>query len=151
MRSRTADWYICKIRYEKMQEDGLAKKVTETYVVDAFSFGEAEKRIIEEMSAYISGEYTVEDISKAPFKEIFFSDGDTDDKWYKVKLAFITIDEHTDKEKRSNVVYLVQAGYLNGAVRNIDEVMSGTMIDYSSLAIQETAVMDVYEYKKKDE
>ena len=150
MRSRTADWFECKIRYEKTMEDGLQKKVTETYVVDALSFTEAEQRIMEEMSSYISGEFDVADIKRAPYKEIFFSDADNDDKWYKAKLQFITIDEKTDKEKRSNVVYLVQAGTLNGAVRSLDEVMGGTMIDYVIAAVNETTLMDVFEYKKSE-
>ena len=151
MRSRTATWFECKIRYEKMMEDGLAKKVTESYVVDAISFSEAESRIIEEMSSYISGEFTVEDIKKAQYKEIFFSDEETADKWYKAKLAFITIDERTEKEKRSNITYLVQAGSLNAAMRNIDEVMGGTMIDYVQCALQETTFMDVFEYRKNED
>lgn len=150
MRSRTVTWFECKIRYEKMMEDGLAKKVTESYVVDAISFSEAESRIIEEVSSYISGEFTVEDIKKAQYKEIFFSDEETADKWYKAKLAFITIDERTEKEKRSNITYLVQAGSLNAAMRNIDEVMGGTMIDYVQCALQETTFMDVFEYGKED-
>ena len=151
MRSRTATWFECKIRYEKMMEDGLAKKVTESYVVDAISFSEAESRIIEEMLSYISGEFTVEDIKKAQYKEIFFSDEETADKWYKAKLAFITIDERTEKEKRSNITYLVQAGSLNAAMRNIDEVMGGTMIDYVQCALQETTFMDVFEYRKNED
>ena len=80
MRSRTAQWFECKIRYEKVQEDGLQKKVTEGYVVDALSFTEAEERIIEEMASYISGEFKVADIKQAPYKEIFFSDNEMDDK-----------------------------------------------------------------------
>lgn len=71
MRSRTAEWFECKIRYEKTMEDGMQKKVTEAYTVDALSFTEAEQRIIEEMSSYISGEFEVADIKKAPYKEIF--------------------------------------------------------------------------------
>ena len=120
MRSRTANWFECKIRYEKIMEDGLQKKVTEVYTVDALSFSEAEERITEEMSAYISGEFEVADIKKAVYKEIFFSDEEMADKWYKTKLQFITIDEKTEKEKRSAVNYLVQAGSLHGAVKNIE-------------------------------
>ena len=130
-------------------EDGLQKKVNENYVVDALSFSEAEERIIEEMSSYISGEFDVADIKKAAYKEIFFSDDDMADTWYKAKLQFITIDEKTEKEKRSSVTYLVQAGTLNGAVKNIDEVMGGTMIDYVISNISETKFMDVYEHASK--
>ena len=149
MRSRTANWFECKIRYEKVMEDGLQKRVTENYVVDALSFSEAEKRITEEMSSYISGEFDVTDIKIAAYKEIFFSEDDTADKWYKTKLQFITIDEKTDKEKRSTVTYLVNAGSLNGAVKNIDEMTGGTLIDYVIASVAETSLMDVYEYGKE--
>ena len=151
MRSRSAVWFECKIRYEKVMEDGLQKKVNENYVVDALSFSEAEKRIIEEMSSYISGEFEVADIKKAAYKEIFFTDDNIADKWYKAKLQFITIDEKTEKEKRSSVTYLVQAGSMNGAMKNIDEVMGGTMIDYVVASVVETTLMDVYEYGKTND
>ena len=129
----------------------MQKKVTETYVVDAMSFSEAEERIIEEMSSYISGEFNVTDIKKASYGEIFFSDEPTADRWYKTKLQFITIDEKTEKEKRSNVNYLVHAGSFNGAVKNIDEVMGKTMIDYVIASVAETTLMDVFEHEKVKE
>ncbi|MBO4810194.1 MAG: DUF4494 domain-containing protein [Prevotella sp.] len=150
MRSRTANWFECKIRYEKTMDDGLQKKVTELYVVDALSFTEAEARIMDEMSNYISGEFEVNDIKRAAYKEIFFSDADNDDRWYKAKVQFITIDEKTEKEKRANVSYLVQAATLNGAVKNIDEVMGGTMIDYAIVAVAETMTMDVFGFRKQE-
>ena len=151
MRSRTAIWFECKIAYEKVMDDGLQKKVTENYVVDALSFTEAEKRIMEEMSSYISGEFTVKDIKIAPYGEIFFSDEEMADRWYKCKLQFITIDEKTEKEKRSNVNYLVQAGSFMQAVKNIEEVMGTTMIDYVISSVAETAIMDVFEHNAKKE
>lgn len=146
MRSRTANWFETKIRYEKMMDDGKQKMVTEQYVVDALSFTEAEASIIEEMSSYISGEFKVTGISQSSYGEIFFSDIDTDDRFFKVKLQFITIDEKTEKEKRSNVIYLVQAHTLQQAIKNIEEVMGGTMIDYAIAAVQETQIMDVFEH-----
>ena len=149
MRSRTANWFECKIRYEKTMDDGLQKKVTEAYVVDALSFSEAEERIIEEMSSYISGEFNVTDIKKAAYGEIFFDDSELADRWYKAKLQFITIDEKTEKEKRSNINYLVQAGSFNGAVKNIEEVMGGTAIDYVIASVAETTLMDVFEHVAK--
>lgn len=190
MRSRTANWFICKIRYEKVMEDGLQKKVTELYVVDALSFTEAEARIIEEISQYISGEFDVVEIDRCAFKEIFFMglgqkmvdvnakellsasrkkdkkageevwnrDLDSDIKhalsvdsiWYKAKLQFITIDEKTEKEKRSSIYYLVEGVNLESARNNIDTVMGGTMIDYVISSVSETKIMEVFEYKHSD-
>lgn len=122
------------------------KAVIEQYVVDALTFTEAEATLTEEMSAYISGEFKIVGIKPAPYHEIFFSDSATADKWYKAKLAFITIDEKTSKEKRSAVTYLVQAGSLPGAVKNIEEVMGGTMIDYVISSVTETMFMDVFQH-----
>ena len=150
MRSRTATWFECKIRYEKTMEDGLPKKINDVYVVDALSFSEAEERIIEEMSSYISGEIEIVDVKIAPYREIFFADDNLADQWFKAKLSFITIDERSNKEKRTSVMYLVNAGNINHAIKNIGEVMSGTMIDYVTTSISATKIFDVFEYKKKD-
>lgn len=146
MRSRTSDWFETKIRYSKTHDDGMQKNVTEQYVVDALSFTEAEGAILEEMKVYISGDYKITDIKPAAYHEIFFSDLDNDDKWYKAKLQFITIDEKTEKEKRSTVTYLVQAATLPSAVEYIGKVMGGTMIDYVISSVAETQIMDVFEH-----
>ena len=94
MRSVTATWFECKIAFEKVMEDGLQKKVTEKYVVNALSHSEAEERITEEMSAYISGEFEVKGIVPAQYKEIFFMSmgekmvaGQTEDLLHAVKSA----------------------------------------------------------------
>lgn len=153
MRSKTSEWFECKVQYEKFMENGMQKKVTELYIVEALSFTEAESRIIEDMSVYINGEYEVKDIKKAKYKEIWFSDDTNADRFYQAKLQFITIDEKTRKEKHLNFVCLVQASTLNGAIKGIDEVMGGTMIDYTSVEAKETKILDVIEYvvKNKEE
>lgn len=151
MRSRTANWFICKIRYEKVMEDGLQKKVTEQYVVDALSFTEAEARIMEQMAQYISGEFEVVEIDRCVFKEVFFSEEESADMWYKSKLCFVTIDEKKEKEKKSAAYYLVHGYSLENARKNIDEVMGGTMTDYVISSVSETKIMDVFEYTAKKE
>ena len=93
-------------------------------------------------------------ITPASYGEIFFSDNDNDDHWYKAKLSFITLDEKTAKEKRSAVNFLVQAATFNAAVKNIDEAMGKTAIDYIIVNIAETKIMDVFEHNapvKKEE
>ena len=150
MRSRTATWFECKIRYEKIMEDGLPKKVSEVYVVDALSFSEAEERIMEEMLPYNLVDIEIVDVKIAPYREIFFADDNLADQWFKAKLSFITIDERTDKEKRTSMMCLVNADNISSAINNIGEVMSGTMIDYITTSISATKIFDVFEYKKKD-
>ena len=146
MRSRSAIWFECKIRYEKTQEDGTQKKVTEQYAVNALSFTEAEKRIMEEMSSYISGAFEVSDIKKARYKEVVFDDADSSDKWYKVKVQYITLDERTAKVKLSNVYYLVNASTSKVALNNMIEYLGQGMADFKIASVVETKILDVYEY-----
>ncbi len=119
-----AQWFECKIRYDKMQENGSVKKVNEPYLVDALSFTEAEARIIEEMTPFISGEFSVAAVKRTKISEIFRDD--TADKWYLVKVAFITIDEKTAVEKKSVAQILVAASDFKGAFDNFMEGMKGT-------------------------
>lgn len=146
MKIRNSIWYETRINYQKTMEDGSEKVVNELYVVDALSCTEAETSVIEEMSYCISGDSAVTSAKKTNYNEIFFSDLDDDDKWYKAKLQFITIDERTEKEKRSNVTYLVQAKSLARALRYVDEVMGKTLNDYDIVGLNETKVFDVFEH-----
>lgn len=133
MRTRTAQWFEATVRYERQTEDAGQKKVTELYTLDALSFAEAEKRITEELLPFITGDFDVTKLAIAPYGEIFFSDDTADSYWYKARLAFITLDERSAKEKRTTVNFLVQA-------------MSPTAIDYEIKAITETTIIDVFEH-----
>lgn len=144
-------WFLTKIRYEKVMENGMQKKVTEPYLVDALSFTEAEARIIEEVTPFISGEFTVSDISRAHYSEIFTSEEDSADKWFAGRLAFTTtLDEKSGKEKRTYTNVLIQAADIHDAMKKLDEGMKGTMADYSSILLKETAIVDVYPYEAKN-
>ena len=147
LRSRTSTWFEIKVRYGKTQEDGSEKMVNELYVVEVLSFTEAEANIIDNMSAYVSGEFRVANINPTNYSEIFFSDIDDDDLWFKARLAFITIAEKTEKEKRTYTNYLIQAKCIERAKRYIDEVMGKTMIDYELKSLSETKIMDVFEHE----
>ena len=140
------NWFECKIKYEKTMENGLTKPVTEPYLVDALSFTEAEARIIEEMTPYISGEFTVSDIKRTKYSELFFAEDAAADRWFKCKLTFITLDEKSGSEKKTSTNVLVQASDLRDAVKKLDEGMKGTMADYIISSMAETQIMDVYRY-----
>ena len=140
-------WFECKIRYEKMMENGMQKKVNEPYLVDALSFTEAEARITEEMTPFISGEWTVADIKRANYSELFPSEEEAADRWFKCKLLFITLDEKSGAEKKTSTQVLVQAADLRDAVKKLDEGMKGTMADYQIASVAETAIMDVYPFR----
>lgn len=142
------EWFECKIKYEKTLESGLVKKVSEPYLVDAISFTEAEKRIIEEITPFMTGEFQVSDIKRARYAELFETPEESADRWFKAKLTFITLDEKSGAEKKSSQNVLIQAADLRAAVARLDEGMKGSMMDYVISSIAETPLVDVYKYKE---
>ena len=144
MRSKTSSWFECSVSYERTQDNGTQKRVTEKYVVEALSFTEAEANITEEISYYVSEEIKVKGIVPAQYSEIFFSDAANDGYWFKVKVKFITIDEKTSKEKYTNVVYLVQGSDISSAKVNIEKELNKSMADCNLSGINETKILDVF-------
>ena len=145
------EWFECKVKYERTMDDGKVKKVNEPYLVDALSFTEAEERIIEERKHYMSGEFQVSDIKRARYAELFETDDESADRWFKVKLTFITLDEKTGAEKKTSQNVLVQAADLRDAVKRLEEGMKSSMMDYVISSVAESPLLDVYHYTPKQD
>ena len=138
-----ATWFECKVKYDKLAENGQQKTVTEPYLVDALSFTEAEARIIEEITPFISGDFKVTAVKRTNTAEIFWDE--EGDRWYRVKVNFVTIDEKTAVEKKTANYIMVQATDFKKAFDNFMAGMKGTMSDFEVASITETAIMDVYQ------
>lgn len=140
-----AQWIEVRVRYERMMENGIVKRVTEPYLADALSCTEAEARVTEELTPFISGEFRVTAVTVTKISEIFWDE--TGDKFYKVKINFITLDEKTATEKKTASYILVQASSFKEAYDNFIDGMRGTMADYEIEAITETKLVEVYKAK----
>lgn len=143
MKSITANWKECVVSYEKLTEEGLQKRVKETYVVDGIYFGEAEEKIIKFMQGIGVTDLEVLNITPASYKEVIFDEDEDSVFWYKAKIQLIIYDEKSGKEKKQNVNYLVQASAFDCAKQNINEVLKGTMLDYTIAKIEEVNIIDV--------
>lgn len=145
MRTKTATWFEAKVRYHKTLENGTEKLVTDLIVVDAMSFTEAEKRVIEYIEPFVTGEYNIMTLAKASYKEVVFVENEKADKYFKCKVNFIVIDEKTAQEKKSATMYLVQAMDIEDANKNITSLMDGGMLSFEVPNVNETKVLDVVE------
>ncbi|MBR3432191.1 MAG: DUF4494 domain-containing protein [Bacteroidaceae bacterium] len=145
------EWFECKVKYDKTMEDGLIKSTNETYLVDALSFTEAEKRFIEEIEPFMAGEFVVSDIRRARLSEVMESEDLTDDKWFKARVAYITIDEKKGTEKRTVQSILIQAKDFRAALKNLDQGMHGTLGDWVIVSITETKIMDIFKSTPDEE
>ena len=145
------EWFEVGIRYEKTMGDGMKKKVTEKYLVDALSFSEAEVRIVEQMAPLISGGMRVVTEAIANVAEVFANNKEEADTWYKLKVAFITLNEKTGKEKKEYKNMLVQSTSTNDAEKDLQVFMKGTLADYRIEKVEETKLMDVLFYNEEGE
>lgn len=137
-------YFECRARYNKVMENGLVKKVTEAYLVDALTHSEAEARFIEEVTPYISGEFEVSVVKKTKIAEIF---NPHSDKFYLVKVGFITLDEKTGQKKRSISQILVGANDFDEALQIFKDGMKGSVVDYEIVSLSETQILEVFPAK----
>lgn len=137
-------WVEVKIRYEKREETGKLANVTEPYLVDALSCTDAESRIIEEVTPFVSGEFNVLSVNKRKISEVFWSENG--DRFYKVKINNITVNEKTGIENKKASFIIVQASTFNEAVSNFTNGMRGTLTYYEIESVTETKIVDVFKY-----
>lgn len=140
-------WLECKVRYEKIVE-GKTKKVTEPYLIEAFSYTEAEARVMQELSPYISGDYSITNIKRAKIAELF--PNDLGDRWYTCKINIILLDESRGIEKKVANYILVQASAVLDAWQKLEIGMKGTLSDYVVVSIGESPIIDIFPYKKEE-
>ena len=164
-------WYQVKARFERVQEDGRQKMVSEIYLVQATSFGMAEAAIQKEIAPFASGEFDIVAVARKNYSEIITDkfgiesriDGEARrilgqknasmeaDKWFKCKLNFITLDEKSGKEKKTAQFFLVNANTAMTAHELVDNFMRGSISDYEVEQVDETKILDVFKIKSKDE
>ena len=137
-------WFECTAKYSKTDDNGREKRVSETYLLDAVSFTEAETRIYKELVSMVSGEFSVTRISRTKLAEIIPSE--TGDRWYKAKVTFITFDEESGKEKRVSQFVLVFSDNVRNAYDQVIEAMKGMMADFEIGGITESPIVDVFPY-----
>jgi len=147
----THNWFEGKVKYVKTGEDGKEKKVSETYLVDAVSYTEAEARIFTEMETFIQGPFILSSLKKSNIVEIVPSDDENDDRWFKGKVAILDADELTGKEKRTNQYSLIAAKDINTALTSLEESMSTYIVPYEIASISDTNIFDVFPYFKNED
>lgn len=143
MKSVTSTWFEVKARYEQTQEDGMKKKVTDSFAIAAYNFAEAYTKGCEYVESNLKiGDYDIISEKIASYKQVFFSDNTMDDKFYRVKVMLITLDDKTDKEKKTPCYYLVGASSIDKARKYIEEAYSDSMTDYTINEVVETRIVD---------
>lgn len=141
-------WFECKVKYQKMDESGRERNVSENYLLDAVSFTDAEARIIAELQTMVRGEFTVTDLKKSKIAEVF--PYEVGEWWYRTTINLVTIDEEGGKEKKLRTFYLVQADDIEQALQRLTESLSFLIVPYVVSAIAVSTIVDVFPYRPAD-
>lgn len=142
-------WYEVKAVYVKIDDDGREVKASESYLLDAVSFTDAEARITEQLRTMIRGEFVIDKISKSRIVEIFpHEDGEF---WWKGKISIVTIDEKAGKEKVINNFFLVAADDLEQALKRLKEGLSYILVPYQITQLVLSPIVDVFPYFGNDQ
>ena len=141
-------WFECKVSYERQADSMGIKKVSESYLVDALSFTEAEKRIIKEVRPFVSvGELEVVNIRRARIAELFLNEEAEDDRYFRAKVNFITVDEKSGSEKKTSATMIVKSDSLPNAVTELKAQLDSQMASYEIAAVTDTQILDVFQYE----
>lgn len=138
-------YFIATCKYEKMQEDGAVKRVSEKYLCDALSIVEADAVVTENLKPYISGDFFTSKVENSPIAEVI---GDKEaDRFYLAKVAFITIDERTAKEKKTVSQWLIGGTNFNDAYEMVLHEINKCMADIEIVSLTETPIKEFYPAK----
>ena len=141
-------WFEGKVSYERQADSRGMKKVSESYLVDALSFTEAEKRIIKEVRPFVSvGELEVVNIRRARIAELFLNEEAEDDRYFRAKVNFITVDEKSGSEKKTSATMIVKSDSLPNAVTELKAQLDSQMASYEIAAVTDTQILDVFQYE----
>ena len=141
-------WFECKVSYERQADSMGMKKVSESYLVDALSFTEAEERIIQEIRPFVSvGDLEVVNIRRARIAELFLSEVPEEDKYYRAKVNFITVDEKSGSEKKTAAQMIVKSDSLINAVTMLEAELEKTSGNHEIASITDTQILDVFRYE----
>lgn len=138
-------WYECKVKALKIDNNGYERKVTDTYLLDAVSYTDAEARIINEMAQRVKGEFKVLSIKQSNITEIIANaDGEW---WWKAKISITTIDEEQGREKRVNQYILVSADHFEGVAAELHNGMEYLLVPYKIEMVSISSIVDVFPYQ----
>lgn len=138
-------YFIATCKYEKMQENGAVKRVSEKYLCDALSIVEADAVVTENLKPYISGDFFTSKVENSPIAEVM---GDKEaDKFYLAKVAFVTIDERSGKEKKTVSQWLIGGTDFNVAYEMVLREINKCMADIEIVSLAETPIKEFYPAK----
>ena len=145
------EYYECKVRYQREIGEGKLQKQSDTYLIEAVSFGDAEERVLIEVKPFVfmGQEIEMRSIRKVVYNEVLHNH--QGHFWFKAKVVLTTVDESEGKEKKIKTNILVQETDLEAAYKAVNKLMKNSITDYEITNVQITGIVDVISLVKNVE
>ncbi|WP_297948371.1 DUF4494 family protein [uncultured Porphyromonas sp.] len=129
--------YEVKVRYERIDDAGKAKKVTEVYLVSALMSHEAEIAMLSELSSY--RDVDILSIKQVKVEQIIaVCDRERHrEKWYRARCAMLEYDDARDRTRKESLSFVINADDFADAANCVRQwgVMMTRDIELLSLSI----------------
>jgi len=137
-------FFEVKVKYDKMQDNGALKAVTETYALDALSFTEAEAKITDMMRPQIKGSFEVTAEKIAPYTNFIRGQHDL---YYSVKYTFMQFNETNGTMSKKHLeTILINAEDFDDAKAKAVAYQRNATFDWQIDTLKETSIVDVFTY-----
>lgn len=136
-------YFNCKVSFEKTLENGQPKRISESYIVDALSFTEAEARIVKEIQPYVTGEFEIVSVNRCNIAEIIRGAGES---WYRCKINCLVIDEARGIEKYAPIVLFIQSINFDEAYNKCKDYCNNSLNDLEIENVSLSKIIDIFEY-----
>lgn len=136
---------MCSVRRVKNLRKEERREVTEFYMVEASSFGEAEARAAKEVGQYSYGSPEVLSIYPSAFTDIVPSASLDALTWYGARIMVYYFDKRSRERKEvKKMSLLIQARDMDDARRMTGCFMSDTGEDWECECLEKMEIEDVY-------
>ena len=114
-------YYEVKVRYERIDDAGIVKKVTEVYIVSAFVSQDVEIAILSELSSYRDVE--ILSIKKVKIDQVIaVCDRDKQhDNFYRARCAVLEYDDARDRTRKVPVSIIINADDFDDAAASLQK------------------------------
>lgn len=128
------DYFEAKLKHVKIDDNGRERKVTETFILEAVSFTDAEAKMTEYGQQICKGGFEVKNIKESQVEKILDTEGEY--AW-KARISSIMIDMDLGREKRFNSHWLAWADSLADALKKMQSEIDQLVVpaNVESIAI----------------
>jgi len=137
-------WYLITCKFTKEFTDGTLKRVSQKYIVNAYSFTDAEAKITAEVGAHIRGAFEIKKIQQKRYEDLYLTESQPFGTYYECKVDAVISDADTGKDKKSTFKFIVEADNLGAAFEFMRQDLDERGVKATISAVVDAEIEEVF-------